>query len=489
VDGKRMRKMVYGIAMIMAAVPAQSLSAVQAKEPVAPRPDAPGQLPAGAGKERETAGEAVWSIERLIRETISVNPQVLGKRAAYRAARNAVTASRLNFLPSPYLQLQATGGERLGTSYRRYAACGVQLPVGLGGQKIAGLSMAKSMALSGSHSVQETRLSLAHGVVSAYQNLLALHHRMRALEKGVRLTEQYAAMMERRVRAGASAPIDKVQVDARLSQARNELSACRSGYRVATEQLSQLVGEPLQDERFLFLEAEGMEPPPGMETVLRQAEASNPTLARMAADITTAKAQRRLQTAELFPTLTLKAEHREYKDLIGSTAHDNLVYATVEYAFGSGISSFAGIRAASDRIDSYAEAREAALRDLRVRVRADHEECRLSLERYGEASSASLAAGRVLDSYTRLFVAGKRSWLDVLNAARELIQSEVAESDILATYWGSRYRLRLDAMDSALVDADPSTMPVSGASRAVSPASAPAWPESSPGYPFGELPP
>lgn len=82
--------------------------------------------------------------------------------------------------------------------------------------------------------------------------------------------------------------------------------------------------------------------------------------------------------------------------------------------------------------------------------------------RYQEASLSSTAAASVLASYTRMFVAGKRSWLDVLNAARELIQSEVTEGDILAAYWGSRYRLRLDAMDDDLIAAD-----VAGNSHAV----------------------
>jgi len=66
-----------------------------------------------------------------------------------------------------------------------------------------------------------------------------------------------------------------------------------------------------------------------------------------------------------------------------------------------------------------------------------------SFERYLLASNTVRSSGDVLASYTRMFIAGKRSWLDVLNAAREFIQNEVSRGDVLSAYWGSYYRLRL----------------------------------------------
>ena len=52
-------------------------------------------------------------------------------------------------------------------------------------------------------------------------------------------------------------------------------------------------------------------------------------------------------------------------------------------------------------------------------------------------------APTVLASYDRLFVAGKRNWLDVLNAARELTQVETSLADVEALVVASYYRLRL----------------------------------------------
>ena len=49
----------------------------------------------------------------------------------------------------------------------------------------------------------------------------------------------------------------------------------------------------------------------------------------------------------------------------------------------------------------------------------------------------------VLASYERLFIAGKRGWLDVLNAARELTQAQTALADLQAQSQASSTRLRI----------------------------------------------
>ena len=405
---------------------------------------------ADKGSADSLAAAHSWNLDRLIHETITGNPQVLSKRAAYLSAGEGVAAARWKFAPSPYVQLQRGNGDLLSTSYKQLEVYGVQQPVWTGGKLVSNLQVARAIERSNGLAVQETRLSLAQGVVKVYQDLLGSHRRIRVHENGVRLMERYAALMERRVKAGVSAPIDQTQVNTRLFQARNDLATSKSLYRVAMEQMTQLVGTPLKDgEVAFFTEAHMVEPPPA-DSLLAGAEAVSPVLARLEADIETARYQRKLEKAALFPTVSLKAEHRNYRYANDSPAHENVVYASLEYTFGSGLSTLANVRSATERIESHVQAKEAARRDLRAKIAADGEECSRALMLYREASLTSKSADEVLASYTRLFVAGKRSWLDVLNAARELIQSEVAEGDIVASYWGARYRLRLDAMDEAL---------------------------------------
>jgi adhesin transport system outer membrane protein len=49
----------------------------------------------------------------------------------------------------------------------------------------------------------------------------------------------------------------------------------------------------------------------------------------------------------------------------------------------------------------------------------------------------------VLASNRRLFVTGRRSWIDLLNSVREIAQAEQAEAEARAGSVGAYYRLGL----------------------------------------------
>jgi adhesin transport system outer membrane protein len=57
--------------------------------------------------------------------------------------------------------------------------------------------------------------------------------------------------------------------------------------------------------------------------------------------------------------------------------------------------------------------------------------------------AALKAALEVSQSYDRQFLAGRKTWLDVMNAARELVQIEVQLADIESTQVIATWRLAI----------------------------------------------
>ncbi len=53
--------------------------------------------------------------------------------------------------------------------------------------------------------------------------------------------------------------------------------------------------------------------------------------------------------------------------------------------------------------------------------------------RYTARKISLQAAGEVSTSYDRQFLAGRKSWLDVMNAARELAQTATQLAEVQAT--------------------------------------------------------
>jgi adhesin transport system outer membrane protein len=88
-------------------------------------------------------------------------------------------------------------------------------------------------------------------------------------------------------------------------------------------------------------------------------------------------------------------------------------------------------------------ATDAIVQDLNEQVRVEWEGLRRDIDRQGVQNQAIISAREVLASYERQFTAGRKSWLDVLNALRELTQSEIRLAQAQASATAGLYRLRL----------------------------------------------
>ena len=110
---------------------------------------------------------------------------------------------------------------------------------------------------------------------------------------------------------------------------------------------------------------------------------------------------------------------------------------------GAGLSALSGLDAALARQDAAQQQREAAVRDLRERLSVDCNEWQFAQERLDNARRASAVASEVHASYTRQYTAGKKGWLDVLNAVRESTQSDMAAANASAQASAAALRLQV----------------------------------------------
>ena len=396
----------------------------------------------------------IWTIERLVDEAVTRNPETLGKRAGLEAAEATADAAFQKFFPTPYAQLQQVGGRTDSGSDadRRVGVVGISQPIWTGGKLTSELDAARSSAASAGFSVTETQLSLAQRVVNAYQGLLQYQGRIRAQEEGISLLEKFAATIERRVESGVSAPSDQEQLNSRLFQARSDLTSYAANQRAILAQMSQLVGCPLAAGDIASGHPAPLAEPPEPDALVEQALRINPTLLRLQADVKTVGHQEEQQRAAIMPTLGIKAEHRDDAFLQSGKdkkyGEENLVYLSLDFSPGAGLSSLFNIEAAKAKTRSAQQAGEAYRRELTARIQADCTDYQSSSARLRLLEQNVRTSREVLASYNRLFVVGKRSWLDVLNAARELTQGELSVADAFALNQASAYRLRLHAGDT-----------------------------------------
>lgn len=154
--------------------------------------------------------------------------------------------------------------------------------------------------------------------------------------------------------------------------------------------------------------------------------------------------------ASLFPQLVARYRHN-----FNPTPFDpSRGSVGLEYQSGAGLSANAAVREATARLEALRLDRETRVQQLSERARNDFTNAVLQ-SRQAENLRDTLAATRtVAASFDRQYVVGRKSWLEVLNAHREVAQTQYSLAD---AYWGAQLAIhRFDLLSGRLL---PQTRP------------------------------
>ena len=388
------------------------------------------------------------TLDDLVRLAISTHPAISAKRADFNAAEADVQTARWQYFPTPSISARSNVAASQVNGMISNTSMILQQPLWAGGRLDAGLNKASSQARSVDMSITETQHSLAVSVTSAYQGWLQAVGRLDALRQSLRFHEEQTKSIRRRIEGGVSAEVDLELVNSRLAQTQADLTFAESLLRNSLSRLSQMTGKTLGPDSLARPDPGNRAEIPALDELIAKAEANYPALRRVDADVETAKNEVALRTASMWPTISLRSETNIY-DYPATTltksrsVTDNLLMLNVEASPGAGLSLMSNIEASEARAAGMLESRESVRRDMINAIVSDYEDYRTGSARRVQINSTRKSAYEVLASYARLFVAGKRSWLDVLNAARELTQTEISLSDIEAQVAASAYRLTL----------------------------------------------
>jgi adhesin transport system outer membrane protein len=108
---------------------------------------------------------------------------------------------------------------------------------------------------------------------------------------------------------------------------------------------------------------------------------------------------------------------------------------------GAGLSAASGVDAAQARKEAIRLSREASVRDVTEQILLDWDDLEASRQRLANSQQSRNISLSVFESYTRQYVAGRKSWIDVLNAMRESTQSDLALADSMAQVAAAGLRL------------------------------------------------
>jgi adhesin transport system outer membrane protein len=383
-------------------------------------------------------------LENLIALALSSNPLTKSQQTLVESAKVGVDSAKWQFYPTPSVSVEmanTSSSDLLYQGDKRVSIGRIQQPLWTGGRLSAGVNKAEAGLAVSQASLEEARLQLGLRVVQAYGDWLSAHLKTLANEKSLATHIRLHDQVKRRVNEGTSANSDLTLAIARLEAISAELTAVRAQGEVAIARLGQFLGNPVDAASLMKEVASPYSLTGNMQGVLEQAIDINPSIIKAQA---TARVQEVVideKRADLSPEVFVRAERQYGNYTFANGPPENRFFVGLTSRFGAGLSTFSSIEAA--RLQH-----NAALTDIEVQTRAVNEQV---LSDYALAQSIASriaavykslsAANDVLSSYNRQFLAGRKSWLDVMNAARELTQTETQLADLHATQVVVTWRL------------------------------------------------
>lgn len=287
--------------------------------------------------------------------------------------------------------------------------------------------------------------TLSLQVLAAWQSLLAADGRIRVARDTLRKLAEYRQQMERRVQAEASPPIDLELVMSRTLQTEVELTQALNAREVALGRIEQYSGlESLSLEGVLApVEVPAMA---AIEPVAARmldldwvdAVARHPNVQKARQDAVVAQARIEAKRAEQFPQLYVRLDQP-----INGANNDVAGFVGFRYTPGAGLSTGIEAQALATRAASMDQAVDTAAREVKEALFTDRDDFNASRSRLLALEKAVAGSRVVLDSYGRQFNASRKTWLDLMNAVRELAQNQYALVDSQAAMQAALYRLQV----------------------------------------------
>ena len=389
-------------------------------------------------------------LSMLVAAAIDTHPSIKRARANRRAALQDIDAARRAKWPTVSATTEANVGGPDTTS--QVSTLRIEQTLWDQGAQEARIAAVTTGADISALQLDLEQQDLAMQTINAWQALLGGQRRYNAANATVNVIAGFKAQMARRVDAQASPAIDLELVDARLLQTQVERLSAENNVQLALQNLSRLTGitdlsarpwaAPSQVAAPLTRAGEA-----AFEAAISRANwdavvQSHPLVTKARLEYSQVGEQLRAKQADRWPQAYARIDQPLANNpLTGSNQATLLV--GLRYTPGAGFSTQLEAQALATRLEAQSFEIDKAARAVDQLIYDDKQTFSVSVA-HAAAQSLSLAGSqRVLASYERQFQAGRKTWQDLLNAAREVAQNAFSLSDTQSTIQGAMYRLQV----------------------------------------------
>lgn len=356
-------------------------------------------------------------LNKLLNIALHSNATIKAQEENANSAGDDVSSAISQFFPTPSIQAQRKEDEHDVTM-------SLTQPVWTGGKLTSALNYAQARFHFSQSQLDEQRFQVMKQVIHSWGSWQTAFHAQQIEKKGLDTLTELQEMMQKRANSGLASEADLTLVNARLMQTKNEYAIDIKDTDNALQQLSLLVGYSLPSS--VLSENINMDSVSNVHLLntVEKALASNPTVRRSNDQIQIADAELKKEEAAVLPTINVKWEMENTNSIYSPYRHDNRVSLNLEQSFGAGLSGYSNIKSALAKRESAIHEKNYYKQSIISDVVTDVQNYKTALAEINNVKTYQQAIGKTLASYQRMFLAGKRDWLDVLNMLNENISAE-----------------------------------------------------------------
>ncbi len=398
---------------------------------------APESLPAATDSQisDEATPASATGVGEVLDRVFATHPSIQQALGAVEASRYAIEGARAGYYP--YAQVQSAVANK---SEDGNTTISIVQPLWDGGLTRAQLEEAKQRREAAFANLTQVRLTLSQEVITAVFDILGADAQLELWDQYISNLQKSRGTIERRAESGVAPDADVQTVLVRISLAESGRETARTQRITARSRLSSLMSQPPPPLRWpddgSRLKAEDL------GGLLDRVE-YHPlmTVDRQAIDIQ--KAVAKGSKASIWPQLSL--QHRQQLDGTEFDPSNDATLFVLQYQTTNGVRAYQAGRAEQARVVAAEQKLAATRANLQAQFRSDTAQLLAFATQIASQDRAATAATNLVDSYQRQFEAGRKSWLELLNAIREAHESRLQAANTERAYWQTNLRLVLQA--------------------------------------------
>jgi len=370
---------------------------------------------------------ATGALPGLMAEALARHPQVRMQQALASAAGVDVDSARWQYFPTPSLSVEranATNDPALVNRDDPVSTLRISQPIWTGGKLGANVTRANELKQSKEASVLEARQQLALRVLQAYTDWQLAHLRGKAYEDSLQGQSKLLEQVQRRLSAGAATEADVLLSKSRIESTQADLYGIESQKAAALARLSELLARRIQSTEL----SAALSPPLPVEgddsLWMGKVQSNSPSVQRLQAQALATEAEVSAARADMYPQLSLRFERQHGSFTYLNYGTVDRVYLSVSSQVGAGLSTFTQQQSAQLRLTAAQTEVENERQNLNEQVRNDLTLYRNLSVRIPSLNNALQSTRLIQEAWERQFLAGRKSWLEVMNAVREIQQAE-----------------------------------------------------------------